>query len=255
VVLLAAPAATAKETLFVSGSTSFYPLFTSLAKQYIKEKGRIVSFKVFQGGSDVGIADAARSRVNMGMSSRDEKGADPHGLTWSRIARDAICLVTNPKNPIRNLDSRSVRNIYLGKTVTWNKVRGAKVKGTIHLISRTIASGTQDMFEKLFLRYREHVTPKASRKATNGLVQQTVKSDPNAIGYVSLGFVKGLNQASYDGIACNLRNAKSGNYLATRNFWLVTPNVPSGQTGRFIDWAQTSRGARRVISNGYVPLS
>lgn len=253
--IAAGSAVAAKPTVTISGSTSFYPLMTALVPAFLNEKGPIAKFNIYGGGSDVGISDAAYGRVTMGMTSRDEKGSDAHGLGWSRIARDAICLVTNRSNPIANLDSNTVRSIFTGKTVNWKDVPGSKLKTPINVIGRTISSGTQDMFEKLFLGYNQFVTRKASLKATNGLVQDAVKADRNAIGYVSMGFTGGLGSVPYDGVACNLTNAKSGNYLAVRNFWLVTPGPPSGIAKTFINWAQTSRSAQAIIARGYVPLN
>ena len=250
-----APVASAKPIISVSGSTSFYPLMVSLATQYNKDKGSPVKFSISQGGSDVGIADTSLGRVTMGMSSRDEKGADAHGLGWSKIARDALCIITNKSNPIKNMDAQTVRNIFTGKTTSWSQVPGSNLKTTIAVIGRSISSGTQDMFEKLFLGFKQVVTPRASLKLTSGLMASTVTSNKNAIGYVSLGFVKGLNVPSYDGIACNLLNAKSGQYLAVRNFWLVTPGLPTGEAAKFIDWAQSARSAQSVIARGYVPLN
>jgi phosphate transport system substrate-binding protein len=250
-----APAASAKPIISVSGSTSFYPLMVSLATQYLKDKGSPVKFSISQGGSDVGIADTAYGRVTMGMSSRDEKGADAHGLGWSKIARDALCIITNKANPIRNFNAQTVRNIFTGKVTNWSRVPGSRLKTPIAVIGRSISSGTQDMFQKLFLGFKQIVTPRASLKLTSGLMSSTVSSNKNAIGYVSLGFTGGLNVPSYDGIACNLRNAKSGQYLAVRNFWLVTPGYPTGEAAKFIDWAQTARTAQAVIAHGYVPLN
>ena len=62
--------------------------------------------------------------------------------------------------------------------------------GTIDLVVRTAASGTQDAFQKIFMGSTS-VLGARSAKASNGLVQQAVQSDQNAIGYVSLDFVNG----------------------------------------------------------------
>ena len=56
------------------------------------------------------------------------------------------------------------------------------------------------------------VAGSATTKASNGLQAQTIKSDPNAIGYVSFAFAKGLFSVPYQGVPCTLRNAKSGQY-------------------------------------------
>ena len=56
---------------------------------------------------------------------------------------------------------------------------------------------------------------------------QHAATDPQAIGYVSLDFVNGLSANPYNGTACNLRNAKSGEYGGVRNFWMVTRGRPA----------------------------
>ena len=59
-----------------------------------------VGFRIFQGGSDIGINDVAHGRVTIGNASRDpEPGIDPHGLTFTKIARDGVCVITNSEQP------------------------------------------------------------------------------------------------------------------------------------------------------------
>ena len=53
-----------------------------------------------------------------------------------------------------------------------------------------------------------------------------MKSDKQAIGFVSFAYTGGVNPVGYQGIPCNLRNAKSGQYGGVRNFWMVTKGVP-----------------------------
>ena len=84
----------------MSGSTSVAPLAAKLAKGYLKAHPRRRQFRLAQGGSDIGVADVARGRVTIGNSSRDPKPTDPGGLVFNKIARDAICIVTNPSNPV-----------------------------------------------------------------------------------------------------------------------------------------------------------
>src|ERR1700742_4503894 len=94
--LMAPAAAQAKATITMSGSTSVAPLAELLAKRYLSVCGHCVNFKLLQGGSDIGVADAAAGRVTIGNSSRDPKPSDPGGVVFNKIAKDAICLITNP---------------------------------------------------------------------------------------------------------------------------------------------------------------
>jgi phosphate transport system substrate-binding protein len=98
------------------------------------------------------------------------------------------------------------------------------------------------------------VSSSAAQKASNGLVAQAIRSDPNAVGYVSLAFTKGLNDARYKGVACNLRTAKSGQYEGVRNFWMVTRGKPQGAALSFIRWIQRSKAAHAITATGWVPI-
>lgn len=238
----------------MSGSTSVAPLAGKLAKRYLKQYPGRVKFKLAQGGSDVGIADVAKGRVSIGTSSRDEKaGSDPGGLVFNKIARDAICIATSPSNRLADVSQATVQDIFTGKVRNWSDVAGATATGPINIVVRTPASGTQDAFQKLFMGSKV-IADSAAQKASNGLVQQAIKTDPQAIGYVSLPFAEGLNSPSFKGTACTLRDAKSGAYEGTRNFWMVTRGPAQGEVKRFIAWIQTSSRATPVISSEWVPI-
>jgi phosphate transport system substrate-binding protein len=253
-VMLALPAtALGKTTITLSGSTSVAPLAAKLAKRYVKEKKGAVGFRLLQGGSDVGVADVARGRVTLGMSSRDPKPGDPGGLVFSRIARDGICLVTNKANTLADISQEQVKGIFGGSVRDWGQVPGASVQGTINVFVRTAASGTQDAFQKIFMGTTK-VTPVASQRASNGLVQQAVKNSNTGIGYVSLAFTKGLNAVSYKGVACNLRNAKAGTYGGLRSFWLVSRGNPTGAAAKWIKWVRNDSDALRITAEQWVPL-
>ncbi|MFA4929196.1 MAG: phosphate ABC transporter substrate-binding protein [Patulibacter sp.] len=252
--IAAAPASAQKQTITMSGSTSVYPLASALTAQYAKLNKK-VGFRVAQGGSDKGIADVSKGAVTIGMSSRDPRKADPKGLSFIKIAGDAVCLVTNPSNKLANgLSQKQVADIFSGKIRSWSQVPGASQSGTISLQARNEASGTLDAFENLFMG-GANLSSTAARLASNGLIQAAVKRDPAAIGFVSIEFLKGINAVSYENVACNIANAKSGKYKGTRSFWMVSKGAPKGETARFLNWVRTSAAARKIIvAESAVPL-
>ena len=245
-------AASAKTTITLSGSTSVAPLAAKLARRYVKETHGRVGFRLLQGGSDVGISDVARGRVTLGMSSRDPKPSD-RGLQFKRIARDAICIITNKRNRLGNVSQAQVQQIFGGGVRQWGRVPGATTSGTIDLFVRTAASGTQDAFKKIFMGGKDPSSV-ASQRASNGLVQQSVKNAAGGIGYVSLAFTKGVHAVRYKGVACNLRNAKSGTYGGVRNFWLVSRGKASKAAAKWIKWIRNDRDALRLTAMQWVPL-
>ena len=252
--LLALPAlAGAKATITMSGSTSVFPLASKLASSYVKAYPGAAGFRLLQGGSDIGVNDAARGRVTFGMSSRNPQPSDPHGLVFSKIARDGVCIVTHPSNPLNNVSQATIQAVFSGRVRNWKDVPGAKAKGPIDLVTRTPTSGTADAFQNIFMGVDLRVAGNADQKPSNGRVESAVSGDPNAIGYLDSTFTGGTAVAPYQGVPCNLRNAKSGQYLGVRNLWLVSRGAPTGAAKKFLNWVRGSRG-QRIVATGWVPL-
>ena len=254
----AAAFAAAKTIISMSGSTSVYPLAFNLAKAYNGLHPN-VGFRIFQGGSDIGVNDVAHGRVTIGNASRDpEPGIDPHGLTFTKIARDGVCVITNSSNPVPNLSTAQVQAIFDGSVSSWGSVQGARQHGAIDLLTRTAASGTADAFQQIFMggtsAGAHRISGTAVAKQSNGLVAASVRSDPNAIGFVSLDFVNGSHPVPYNGVPCTLRNAKSGQYKGVRNFWMITRGKPKGAAKAFLKWVTHSGTARGIINQNWIPL-
>lgn len=246
--------ASAIPTITMSGSTSVAPLASLLAKGYIKDrklKGKL-KFKLAQGGSDVGVADVSAGRVSIGNSSRDPKSSDS-GVVFHKIAKDALCVVTHPSNSIANLTQSQIQAIFSGSVRNWQDVPGSTKTGTINIVVRTPASGTQDAFQKIFMGSKS-ISSTAAAKASNGLVQQTVRSDQQAIGYVSADFLAGTHAVPYAGVPCTVANAKSGQYGGTRFFYMVTRGNARGAVAKFLNWVQNASRAQKIISTHWVPL-
>ncbi len=163
--LAAAPtAASASRALLIDGSTSVFPLMTQLAAAYHKATGQSTP-KVGQGTSGAGINDVNAGRVDIADVSRDPiPGVDPKGLVFTKIARDGVCIITSPKNPVRNLNQQQVQEIFTGQTRRWEEVEGATASGPIDLFDRVASSGTQDAFQNIFLGENLQVSPGASQE-------------------------------------------------------------------------------------------
>lgn len=245
--------ASAKPTITLSGSTTVAPLAALLIRKYLKVCNHCARFTLLQGGSNIGVSDVAHGRVSIGDSSRDPQSTDPGGLVFTPIARDAICIVSNNANPIANVSQTTVQSIFSGGVRDWSQVSGSAITGTINLYTRNSASGTHDAFQKLIMLSKS-VASFAAQYSSNGLVEQSVSRDPHGIGYVSLHFASDVHPVAYQGVACTLRNAKSGQYPAVRNLYMVTVGNPHGAVGRFIHFIRTSRKAGSVIATDWVPL-
>lgn len=256
VACLAVPAAAGARALIIGGSTSVLPLAQKLASAYHHAFPRIPAPKVGGGQSDVGIKGAAEGRFDIGDSSRDPiKGVDPKGLVFTKIARDGVCVVTNSSNPIASLSQESVEGIFTGRIRDWSQVPGARISGPIDLFDRDGASGTQDAFQHIFLGETQRISPSATAKTSNGLEQNAVSADRQAIGFVSFAYTAGVYAVGYNGIPCNLRNAKSGQYGGVRNFWMVTKGVPSGEAAKFLRWVTSGNAVtKRIVNSSWIAI-
>jgi phosphate transport system substrate-binding protein len=257
---VALPAAAASAgTITLTGSTSVFPLIKQLTDTYHSKHPK-TNFRITQGGSDIGINSAARGSVTLGTSSRDPQASDPK-LNWIPFARDGICIVTNPSNPIGNFSRSTIQQIFAGRYRTWNQVPGHKITGPIQLVTRTPASGTADAFQNIFMGANLKISGNAAQKSSNGLVQAAVRSNKFAIAYLDFKFSAGTWAAPYQGVKCNLGNAKRKSYKALRNFFLVwkrvtrKPAYPANAEAKaFVLWTQ-SKAAQAIVARGWVPIT
>jgi phosphate transport system substrate-binding protein len=256
VALAVAPAvAYATTTISTSGSTASFPLIELLAAKYRALKKNKVAFKLAQGGATVGIQDAAAGRVSIGESSRPPASTDPSGLFFFPFAEYFVCVVTNPSNPVSNLTSAQVEQIFEGKVRNWSQVSGATATGPIDVYSRTSVAGVLTTFQNTLLAGGK-VSSVATQEATEGLMQQAVKKDSSGIGFLSdyFALAKGINPVAYNGTGCTVANVVSGAYPGTSDFYAVTKGKPSGQVEAFIYWTQTSSTAKKIIETNWIPL-
>jgi phosphate transport system substrate-binding protein len=249
------PALAQARALLIDGSTSIFPLMSQLATAYHKATHEAAP-KVTQGTSGVGISDVNAGRVDIGDVSRDPLPSDPHGLVFTKIARDGVCIITNPANRLTNLNQQTVQQIFTGQVHSWSEVPGATVSGPIDLFQRVSSSGTQDAFQNIFLGEELKISPSASAEESNGTMRQAVIGDKNAIGFASFAFTSGTNAVGYQGIGCTLANAKSGQYQGVRNFWAVTKGVPKGAAAKFIDWIVKPHNkiVEKIVGSEWIPI-
>jgi phosphate transport system substrate-binding protein len=255
-VALAAPAlALAATRISISGATASFPLIELLTSKYTQLKHGKVTFKLSQGGASVGISEASLGKVSIGDSSRPPASTDPTGLVFYPIAKYFVCVVTNPANPIANLTAAQVAQIFTGKVRDWKQVSGSTATGPIDVYSRTSVAGVLTTFQNTLLGGAK-VSSVASQQASEGLMQNAVKKDPNAIGFLSdyFALAKGVNPVGYNGTGCSVANVVAGTYPGVSDFYEVTKGPAKSAVEAFIYWIQSSPTAKKIIQSNWIPL-
>jgi phosphate transport system substrate-binding protein len=255
------------QTLRISGSTTVLPIAQAAAEQYMAAHPD-ADIQVSGGGSGVGIQAIGAKTVDIGMSSRDVTPAEMAtypDFVITPIAQDGIVMIVNPANTIQSISFDQIRQIYLGNITKWSQIPGADVSGTndqIVVVGRDSASGTRVYFEQTVLPTNASPIASMNQLNSNGAVLQTVAQTPDAIGYVSIGF---LNTTSVNAlpimepngttVTATVDNVKTRTYPISRDLYVITNGQPTGLAGDFIQFLLSSDGQKIVADQGYVTLT
>ena len=104
----------------VAGSSSVTPVMEKLAEAY-KALNSEVTVEVQQSDSTTGVTSALEGVCDIGMASRELKEEETaKGAQGQVIAMDGIAVVVNNDNPVDDLTSEQVKDIYVGDTTDWS---------------------------------------------------------------------------------------------------------------------------------------
>ena len=226
--------------------------------EHLMQKDPSVVIELSGGGSGNGIKALNEQLTQIAMSSRkikdkelkaaEEKGVKPFEIP---VAVDAIVPIVNPKNSLKNLSLDDLRKIYKGEIKNWKDVGGPDAP--IVLVSRDTSSGTFETWESLVMK-NQRVSPRALLQSSNGTVVQTVAKNPNAIGYVGLGYLVSIIKAiEINGIKATPETAKDGKWPLSRDLYLYTNHQPQGAVKKVMDFCLSEEGRSLIKEVGFVP--
>jgi len=239
-----------KAGITVAGSTSVEPFAGLLAEEYMSRHSESHIY-VQGGGSTAGIEAAITGAANIGMSSRNLTDAEKK-LYAVTIAKDAIAIIVHPTSPIDNLPLDKIREVFSGKIANWKELGGPD--HPIDIVTREEGSGTRESFQK-FVMGKEDISLGALVQDSNGAVRQVISSDPNAIGYISLGLVNDQVKAlRISGVEPNLNNVYNGKYTLVRPFLFVFSGEPAGEAKSFLEFVLSPRAQKLLLKEGLVPV-
>jgi phosphate transport system substrate-binding protein len=239
-----------KVGITVAGSTSVEPFAELLSEEYMRlHPGSHIY--VQGGGSSSGIMAVRTGAAYIGMASRDllpnEKDLYP-----VMIARDAIAIVVHPTNPIYDLALLQVSRIFSGKLKNWKEVAGHS--RPLVLVTREEGSGTREAFQK-FVMGKEEISLEALVQDSNGAIRQVVSSDPNAIGYISLGLVNNkVKPLKIAGVEPDQTNIENGKYTLVRPFLFVFKGNPQGEAKAFLEFVLSPPAQKLLQKEGLVSV-
>jgi phosphate transport system substrate-binding protein len=240
----------AQRGLVVAGSTSVQPFADHWAEVYMKEnRGRVVN--VQGGGSSAGIQAAREGAADIGMSSRELK-AEEKGLRRVVVAWDGLAIIVHPGNRIEELSLEQVENVFAGNITNWSALGGSN--HLITVVTREEGSGTRGAFQEMVMK-KNRIFRGAIVQDSNGTVREIVASDPQSIGYISLGLVNDKVKAlRFDGVEATFDNIEQKKYRLIRPFLFVTNGPPSAAAQEFINFVLSRPTQEMVRHDGLIPV-
>lgn len=182
-------------------------------------------------------------------------------LTVTPIGKESFVFFVNEKNPVQNLTTQQIREIYAGTTENWKEVSGQDMP--IIAYQRKISSRGQKALEQ-FMEGTALMKPATEDEFKDGYgnVQQRAeyRNYKNAIGFshrfttlelVGKHKIKLLN---IDGVAPTNDTIRSGEYPLVRDIYAVTAGTDNPNVHPFIDWIVSEEGQQLLEKSGYVSL-
>lgn len=231
--------------IVIAGSTALLPLTQQAAKEFKKANPK-VSISVSGSSSIAGPQSVMKGSATIGASDWDATtavaGFDAFTeLKAHKIAVIPFATIVHKSNTVQNLTSKQLQDIYGGKITNWKEVGGKDAE--IVVVNRKHGSGTRVNYQMKALNNSSFMT-KGNYKEVgkSGEMLSAVESNPNAIGYVDLAYVKGnVKSISYNGVPATIDNVIKGKYPVWGYGYLLTKGEPKGADAEFIKFMQSSK--------------
>ncbi len=259
--MLIAGAAAAGEAnqIVVDGSTTVGPIAKAFAEHYM-QKHPEVNITVSESGSGNGAKSLINAACDVATMSRpmknsEKKAAQDAGILPIEhvVAMDGIAVVVNNRNPVADLTTAQIRDIYTGKIRRWSELGGPDEP--VVAISRDTNSGTYECFETLVMDQQKMASP-VEYTGSNGAIRQRVMSTPGAVGYVGLAFTEGVKTVTVNGIEATPETVVSREYPIARPLYMYTSGRPAADSplADYVGLAATEDGKRIIEATGFVAL-
>ncbi len=167
-------------------------------------------------------------------------------LVYVPVGREAFVFFVNRDNPVEELTSAQVRDIYAGEITNWAEVGGTR--RVINPVTRLSGSGSQTMMEA-FMGGRA-IGGKSPFAAAGGSIGFSFR-------YYLAGMVDnaGVKMLALDGVYPSAENIRTGSYPVVAEFYAIyradngNPNVP-----RLVEWIRSAEGQAIIEGSGYVGI-
>lgn len=245
--------------LKVIGSSTIQPIAREAAASFKQDAALLV--EVNGGGSDAGIRAVLTGAADIGMVSRTLTAEEARQLNSVTIARDGIAIAVNERNPVVSLSYDQVHALFAGHVSDWRELGNSGFSGVVIPVIKAPGRASRQIFDQHF-RIGVLLPTHAVELGSNLASLLYLSSDPQAVGYVSLGSLeearrRGLRTRSValDGALPSIQGCVAGTYPLCRPLLLVTKKKPGREAQRFIDFFLSTPGRAVIEHHGFMPTA
>lgn len=190
-------------------------------------------------------------------------------LELTPIGKEAFVFFVNEENPVNDLSSRQLRDIYSGEINNWRKVGGENKR--ILAFQRPKNSGSQTMMEYFMgdIPLREPL--EIEYDSGMGDIVRDVADYENSASSIGYSFryyttimmaeteedVSGIKLLAVDGVYPDTESIRSGEYPYTTELYAITianRTDAKSMIAPFLDWMLGPQGQQIISDTGYVAI-
>lgn len=262
--------------LKVSSAEVAFPYIESAAVKY-EQVYNEAFIDVGKSTSRQALVDLSEGRSRLAVISREPNESEVEALSAGEadfitrtVAHDALAVIVHGDNPIEDLTTGQLRDIYTGKITNWRELGGED--RAIRPLVRDRNSGTYEVFQDMVLdgaEYGESVYPCSTMAALVGIAG----AYPSAIGITGLLITNSSRSSATMGYYKTIRIAEEegGSYLLPTQHKLLQELYPLRRplvlcyfkrsslevnlVSGFVTFLTAVKGQQIAIDEGVVPAT
>ena len=236
--------------------TTARAVMDDMAKEWQRTGHGRIELQPFNTAS--GIDAVAGGTADLAGSARASDGsAENARLTFTPVAWDALVMVTNPANPVRNITLRQLHEIYLGRLTNWKELGGHDAPIDLYAVISPNDGLEYSLRSLLFGRGDQPIAAPRLYLNTKAL-EEGIALNPNGLGLSSLADVHGnprLRAIPVDGVAPSVANIADGSYPLYTPLYLVSnPNdAKATEVKAFLDFLASDKAMAVLRNHSVLP--
>ena len=183
----------------LDGSSTVYPISEGVAEEFQKAKKGAIKVTVGISGTGGGFKKFCRGETDISNASRpitakEMEDCAKAGVKYYEIpvAFDALTVVVNPKNPIKQLSIAELKTMWepaaQGNLTRWSQVNPAFQDAPLKLFGAGADSGTFEYFTEAATGKAKSSRGDYTASEDDNVLVQGVARDVNAIGYFGYAY-------------------------------------------------------------------